>query len=37
MMVNTDIIHLCTSSKDSFQRGVYLPEEAHHIIMLPIN
>jgi len=37
MMVNSDIIHLCTSLKKIFERESFkLPEEGHHIIMLPI-
>jgi hypothetical protein len=38
MMVNSDIIHLCTSLKKIFHgESIKLPEEVHHIIMLPIN
>ena len=37
MMVNSDIIHLCTSLKKIFHgESIKLPEEVHHIIMLPI-
>lgn len=35
MVVDTDIIHLCTFQKDSFQSGVCPPpEEVHHIMKL---
>jgi hypothetical protein len=38
MMVNTDIIHLCTSkNRVSNGESIKLPEEVHHIIMLPID
>ena len=37
MMVNSDIIHLCPSLKKIFHgESIQLPEEVHHIIMLPI-
>jgi hypothetical protein len=37
MMVNSDIIHLCTSLRKIFHgESIKLPEEVHHIIMLPI-
>jgi len=37
MMVNSDIIHPCTSLKKlSYGKSIKLPEEVHHIIMLPI-
>ena len=36
-MVNSDIIHLCTSLIKIFHgESIKLPEEVHHIIMLPI-
>jgi hypothetical protein len=36
MMVNFDIIHPCTSLKKlSSGKSIKLPEEVHHIIMLP--
>ncbi len=38
MMVNTDIIHPCTSkNRVSNGKSIKLPEEVDHIIMLPID
>jgi len=37
MMVNSDIIYLCTSLRKIFHgESIKLPEEVHHIIMLPV-
>jgi hypothetical protein len=37
VMVNTHIIHPCTSLKKlSYGKSLKLPEEVHHVIMVPI-
>ena len=37
MMVNSDMIHLCTSLKKTYHgESIKLPEKVHHIIMSPI-
>jgi hypothetical protein len=37
MIVNSDIIYLCTFLRKIFHgESIKLPEEVHHIIMLPV-